>query len=489
MITAAASAAQVEDLLTNAGIILTATAASAGPPGEMPVRARDVLKAVIPGSWVVPSSSGRKDVSPAGGGQANAAASEAKPNPQLFSAVRGGASLAVSLVSISFAATAAAQGLPSEPLTFGDGRVIVGADMTATIAPEDTGYFNYTDYEYSALRNFRIGVTTEVRATDRLQFLAEVRVDQLDNVQAFAWYARIRPWPTRRFDIQIGRVPPTFGAMGRRPYGPDNMLIGQPLAYQYLTSLRPDSVATSADDLLAMRGRGWLANYSAGSVTPEPGVPLINAFRWDTGVQVHGKWSITEWTGSVTSGTLANPRVDDDNDGRQIAGRVRVRPLPALALGVSGARGAFLSRTVAPALPSGFAVEDGTQRAWGVDAEYSFGRFLARSETIWSRWTMPVIAAPYIDHPLDAVAVLVEGRYRLLPGVHAAIRGERLEFNRVTGSTRTTEWEAPVQRLEVGGGWSIWRNLTVKASWQHNRRDGGRVRRLDLGAVQLSYWF
>ncbi len=397
--------------------------------------------------------------------------------------------LVIWLVSITFAATAAAQGLPSEPFSFGDGRLIVGADATVTIAPEDTGYFNYTDYEYNALRNFRLGVTTQVRASDRLQFLGEFRLDHLNSVQAFALYARIRPWPARRFDIQIGRVPPTFGAMGRRPYGGDNMLIGQPLAYQYLTSLRPDSIPTNADDLIIMRGRGWLTAYSSGNPTPEPGVPLVNAFRLDTGVQVHGKWSIVDWTGSVTSGTLANPRVDDDNEGKQLAGRVVVRPLPALGLGVSAARGAFLSRSVAPTLPQGFSLEDGVQRAWGADAEYSVGRFLARTETIWSRWTMPAIAAPFVDRPLDAVALLVEGRYRLLPGVHAAVRAERLDFNRVTGSTRTAEWDAPVQRLEVGGGWSIWRNLTVKASWQHNRRDGGRVRRLNLGAMQISYWF
>jgi hypothetical protein len=393
------------------------------------------------------------------------------------------------LLFVCLSSVADAQGLPSEPVTFGDGRIIIGAEVAATIAPEDPGYFNYTNYEYNALRNFRIGVTTEVRASDRLQFLAEVRIDHFDSVQAFALYARIRPWPTRRFDIQIGRVPPTFGAMARRSYGTDNMLIGQPLAYQYLTSLRPDSIPVSTDDLLSMRGRGWLAAYSAGNATLGPGVPLVNAFRWDTGVQLHGKWNIVEWTGSVTTGTLANPRVDDDNDGRQIAGRVLVRPVAAIGLGISGARGAFLSRSLAHALPSGFAAEDGTQRAWGIDAEYSRGRFLTRSEAIWSRWTMPTLAAPAVDRPLDAVAVLLEARYRLLPGVHAAIRGERLDFNRVAGSTRTTEWDAPVQRMEVGGTWSIRRNVTVKASWQRNRRDGGRVREQDLGAAQILYWF
>src|SRR5437660_527842 len=71
-------------------------------------------------------------------------------------------------------------------------------------------------------------------------------------------------FPTRRssdlaFDIQLGRVPPTFGAFPRRAYSTDNPFIGYPLAYQYLTSLRADALPANADELLQMRARGWLS--------------------------------------------------------------------------------------------------------------------------------------------------------------------------------------------------------------------------------------
>ena len=65
--------------------------------------------------------------------------------------------------------------------------------------------------------------------------------------------------------MQIGRIPPTFGAFTRRAYSRDNPLIGYPLAYQYLTSLRADAVPASADELLRMRGRGWLTEFSIGN--------------------------------------------------------------------------------------------------------------------------------------------------------------------------------------------------------------------------------
>ena len=55
---------------------------------------------------------------------------------------------------------------------------------------------------------------------------------------AYALYVRVRPWTRGAFDIQVGRIPPTFGAFPRRSYEAENPLIGYPLAYQYLTSLR-----------------------------------------------------------------------------------------------------------------------------------------------------------------------------------------------------------------------------------------------------------
>ncbi len=152
------------------------------------------------------------------------------------------------LIGLGGATRVNGQGLPTEPVSLGDGRVIIGAEVTAVVATEDPGFFNYTDYEYSALRNFRIGITAAVRASQRVQFLGEVRMDHGDLIRPFAFYARIRPWPERRFDIQVGRIPPTFGAFGRGTYGTSNMLIGTPLAYQY-----PDVAATRR---VACRARG-----------------------------------------------------------------------------------------------------------------------------------------------------------------------------------------------------------------------------------------
>jgi hypothetical protein len=392
------------------------------------------------------------------------------------------------LIALGRLSTASAQGLPTEPVSIGDGRMVIGAEVSATLSNEDPGFFNYTDYEYSALRNFRFGVTAQVRATRRLQFLGEIRVDHGDRLQPFALYARIRPWPERNFDIQVGRIPPTFGAFARGTYGTSNMLIGTPLAYQYLTSLRPDALPSVPDDLVRMRGRGWLANYPLGNKDPDRGLPVINGFRWDTGVQVHGVNGLIEWTGAVTTGSLSNPRVDDDNGGRQIAGRAVLRPAAALALGASVSRGAFLSRNLSSVLDEWSDVENAVQNAIGVDAEYSAGRFLGRSEMIWAQWTLPMPGVRR-EVELEAMSLLAEARYRIFPGFHVAGRAERLGFNRIQTTSGRIDWDAAVRRFEVGASYAIIRNVIVKASWQRNLRDGGRILREDLGAVQAVYWF
>jgi hypothetical protein len=405
--------------------------------------------------------------------------------------IRLGAALL--LVGLAGTPSADAQGLPSEPLTFAGGHVTIGADVSASFGESDPGFFNYTDYDRSALRTFRIDLTGAVNAGNHITVLAEIRSENIGGIVPYALYVRFRPWAERDFDIQAGRVPPTFGAFARRTYASENPLIGYPLAYQYLTALRPDAMAANADEQLSKQSLGWLLRYSVGSSSLDGGVPLVSAFRWDTGVQAHAgaRNGLVNATASITTGTLSNPLFHDDNSGQQLAGRVEVRPVAGLIVGTSAARGPFASDTLARVATDGLGrAEDFTQTAWGADLEYSHGYYLVRLESIVSAWRLPQVRAPFMDLPLRAVSTSVEGRYKLTPALYAAARLDRLGFSDLVGTQVTGPWDAPVTRVEIGGGYSIQRNLVMKASVQHNARDGGRLkRRVTLAAAQLVYWF
>jgi hypothetical protein len=393
------------------------------------------------------------------------------------------------LCALLSAQTIHAQYLPSSPLTLANGKVVLGGDIQASVAPRDEeAWFNYTDYEHDSLRMFRWSVAGEWRIATRLSFLGELRGDNADAPRASAAYLRARPFAGVPFDVQAGRIPPTFGAFGRRVYSTDNLLIGYPLAYQYLVSIRPDAIPATTDELLAMRARGWSSSFSVGSRESATGVPLVNGFRWDTGVAVRLGTDRAQAAAAITNGSLSVPRVNDNNGGKQVSARFQAQPVFGLIVGVSGARGAWLNRDVEARVAPG---QSDAQHALGFDAEYSRGYWLVRGEVVRSTWNVPGVASAAGAMHLVATAGWLEGRYRLTPRFYVAGRAERLGFSRIrsaaTGADR--DWEAPVSRFEVGGGMYVQRNVIARISLQSNHRDGGRVRDLTVLAAQVLLWF
>jgi hypothetical protein len=404
--------------------------------------------------------------------------------------VRRGSSVTIACVIVLWATIAAdAQVLPSRPIALADGQVTLGGDLSVTIGPSDPGHFNYTDYELSMLRLVRGELTAAVKVGDRVTLLGALRSENGGNVRPHAIYIRVKPWLDRRFDIQAGRIPPTFGAFSRRTYAGDNPLIGAPIAYQYLTSLRGDSLPATSDELLQMRGQGSLLRFSIGSDELEHGVALASPSSWDTGVQLHSTTAAVDATISMTAGTLSYPIWRDDNDRKRIAGRVVARPAMGLVLGASASRGPFLSRTAARGALGEDREGEFTQTAWGADVEYSQGHYILRAETLFSDWTIPLAGAPEVPMSLRAMATSIEGKYTILPGLYAAARLDRLGFSEITGSNGRETWDAPVTRAEIGGGYSLQRNLLLKLAYQYNVRDAGAVRSLNLFAAQLHFWF
>jgi len=397
--------------------------------------------------------------------------------------VRAGLLAALALA----AATAArAQELPSGPVSLANGMVVIGADVSISLTPQDDtdgSWFNYTDYEHNALRLFRVAVNADVRLTDRVSVLTEIRSENGDAMRPYALYVRVRPWHDRPIDIQAGRIPPIFGAFARREYGTGNPLIGYPLAYQYLTAVRPDALPASTDDVLRMRARGWRPSYPIGSLEVTPGMPLITAFRWDTGVQVRVGPESFNASAAVTNGTTSDPRTRDNNGGKQIAGRLQWRPGAALTIGGSAARGAYVADAALASATMVAGTSRSTQQALGLDAEYSRDHWMVRGELIWNQWQVPTLS-----QTLDATSAFVEGRYKISPGLFLATRIDRLGFSELASSFETRTWDAPVTRLETGVGYYIRRNLLVKSSYQHNWRDGGLVTSRGLFAAQLHFW-
>lgn len=349
-----------------------------------------------------------------------------------------------------------------------------GGEISGNYAPRDPGYFNFIEYNRSGLRLFRVNVAAELRAGRRFGLLTEIRSDNGDAPRPYALYARVRPSLEHAISVDVGLIPPVFGAFARRSYEQDNPLIGYPLAYQYPTVLRADAAPATVAQLEASRGRGARLFYPLGDRTPDSGLPLANPLKWDTGVAVRlgsNDTSTYELAVAVTQGSISNPLVSDDNEGKQLAARLGLRPGFAWKLGISGARGDYVSDAVGA---------EGAQTTVGADVEWERGYWILRAEAIWSRWDVPTL---HIE-PLDSLAYTVEARYKLRPGLYAAARFDHVGFSRIEQT-----WDAPVTRIEAGIGYNLHRQLLLKLALQHNERDGGMITSDTLPAVQLLFWF
>jgi hypothetical protein len=390
---------------------------------------------------------------------------------------------------------------PAEEWRIGSVRVVAAGEIDGAAAIGDDGHFNDSDYFTSELSRLRLRLTTALLFGDHVSLLGEVRSDDLDAPRVYALYLRVRPWETRSLDLQAGMIPPVFGAFARRTYANDNPLIGFPLGYQYLTAVSAQGLARSADDLARNRGWGASPRLPIRIGDSVSGLPLVDALRWDTGVQLAIGSRPFQLAVALTQGSPSHPVVRDDNDGRQLAARLAIQPGPGLVVGLSAARGAYLSDDVRDLLPDTAPQNDFDQSALGVDMEFSRGYWLLRAEGIWSAWETSVSEAPELTSSLEAWSVSVEGRYRFLPGLYAAARLDRLDFGRIEAGGRLFAWDAPVFRMEVGLGVKLRRNLLLKGAFQQNWRDlpaysypgayssGTPVRSDGIVATQLSFWF
>lgn len=398
---------------------------------------------------------------------------------------------AVIVAALLIAAPAAAQ-LPDHPISNANGTATLGAEVTASLSRrDDTAYFNYSDYDNDLLRMARMRLSTELRPHPRLSLLGEARVGTTTGVEVTALFARWRPLARWNFDVQVGLIPPVIGAFNRRAYGRDNPLIGLPLAYQYLTSLRTDALPLTVDDLLRMRARGWRPSYPLGSDAIAPGIALVSSSHWDTGIGAHWANDYVDLSAALTRGAPSRPVVKETNHGRQLSGRAAVRFPAGVTVGVSGARGDWLDQSVVDLRPSA-ARGSLSQTLVGVDASIERGHWIVRGELLHVGFGLPMADTPAFSAPLTSTAGFVEARYRFLARWQIAARAERMDFSRVQGTLfggELTPWDAPVRRLEATAGFRVLRTLELRGGYQYNWRDAGRVKRLGYPTLQLLYWF
>jgi hypothetical protein len=240
-----------------------------------------------------------------------------------------------------------------------------------------------------------------------------------------------------------------------------------------------------------MRARGWRPSYPIGANTTAPGLALVSAFHWDTGIEAHWSSDRFDLAGAITRGAPARPVIKETNGGLEWSGRAAVMFSGGLTAGVSGARGQWIDQSVLDLRPVAAGVST-AQTLVGTDAAFERGHWIVRAEFMHVTFGLPIANAPDFTTPLASNTGFVESRYRFLSRWQVAARAEWLTFSDVQGTLfggAATPWDAPVKRLEGTAGFRIARTIELRGGYQYNWRDGGRVRKLGFPTLQFLYWF
>lgn len=351
----------------------------------------------------------------------------------------------------------------------------------------------------SPFDNLQLTLFGEVAFAPRLTLFNQLLIDPSSRATAslstyLNSYLRYTLFSRPRADLhlQAGKLPTPFGAFGPRAYQDRNPLIGLPLMYHYFTSLRTNQLPADAADLLAHRGQGQVSLgftgfRGGGSSQLLAGMPLIYDPCWDFGAEALGSLWRFEYLLALTQGTLSDPRSSpgDTNGGLQVATRLGLVPATGLVLGASFARGPYLDRAVAAALPPGSQVEDFHQVVFGADAEYSAGRFKVMGEAARNRFEVPTLA-----EDLETTAFYLEGNYTLRSRLRAALRYSALRFARIDdGDGGRTAWDYDVDRWEAGLSYPLYESVLGKLAWQHTALDLPGAHPYQILTLQLNSSF
>jgi hypothetical protein len=178
-----------------------------------------------------------------------------------------------------------------------------------------------------------------------------------------------------------------------------------------------------------------------------------------------------------------------DNHGKRwddptFGARLGYAATPALALGASASRGAYLRPDADPLLRPGKDVGDYPQTTLAADLAYSARRWRAWAEVFASRFDVPGISN------LDTLAYYVEWKHEPRGRWWVALRWNQQVFEEISdGAGGDVSWDRDVWRVDGSVGMRFTRHMQAKLQYGFTERDGPLEQGQQLVAIQVTARF
>jgi hypothetical protein len=352
----------------------------------------------------------------------------------------------------------------------------------------NSNFFSFGENPFHAVR---LRLLADGKIHEHVTAFAELLSDDGHAPRLYGGFVRLSDPKGRDVHLEIGKIPMHVGAFPNRSDASRNNLIGSPLIYQYHVDVRDDQVPVRPEDIVANQARGYFSDYYRNGALSGVGYPgtgqalsVLYENCWDVGAVVVGTAAPFEFAFGATNGTVGSMVTTDDNDGKQVLGRIGVSPAPWVRAGVSGARGPYLNRILEDELPAGRKVDDYNQVFAGGDLELSYDRAIVYGEYVWNRYEQPFVGN------LDLRGWYTEGKITVLPGWYVAGRYSRILFDDLRlSSGGLAAWDAPLWRREIGVGFKPSKMLLAKLVHQETHTETAPRRVEAFMAAQLAVVF
>ena len=329
---------------------------------------------------------------------------------------------------------------------------------------------NTNDSNFDALRSRLFVEGQRGQTSVFLQFL--VSPESYDQFRFFGGYLMHRVLEERNVFLEAGLTPMHDGIWASHTYSNKNPLVGIPVAQYWKTSMHATMLPADLDQLLSMRGRGQTGFVYADSNgvrgKPYASAPIVYDNCWNYGAFTLGTLGQVEFALGVTLGApAASVQGSDTNENLTWHAKVGYAFMPGLKLWLSGARGAYMDRVVAPYLPAGKTVNDYYQNLLIVSGDWQWWRLAVLGEMYFNHFDTPVR-----ETGLSNESFYLQAVYSPLAGWDLAVRYDRMTFEQVPNSTGDVmSWDENLQRWEGGVGYHVTRDLLVKGVVQATQDD------------------
>jgi hypothetical protein len=280
-----------------------------------------------------------------------------------------------------------------------------------------------------------------------------------------------------RLNLQLGKFATVFGAWPARHLAWENPFVSAPLAFEHLTPMWDDRATLSAPLLLRRAHLDPLSGSTGIASDKHRRMPAVWGPVYASGAALTGRLGRLDYALEAKNAPLGSRPGSWDLDARPWgrpawAARIGWRPDVRWDMGVSAARGTYLTRAAAASAPAGTSASDHEQITWAFDMGFAH-----RHLQIWAEIHQTRFEVPGIDR-LDTLAAYLEAKYAFSPIFHGAVRLSGVRYSAFEGPNGVSmRWGRDVARLDLVAGWRLSAHMRLKLEYspQHEHPAPRRI--------------